>query len=134
MENVESRFIETGTGNRVVRNRLYKPTVEFCTSAASNGSHVSLPRHLLSLQWQRLIPRLALVLLGSREGGEKVICSGAVRHRVVFTSQTNAVDVRTFATVVVAKSSLSADGPRFIIRYDGKPARPHTHTPCVTSR
>ena len=51
-----------------------------------------------------------------------MICSGAVRERVVFTSQTNSVDVRTFATVVVAESSLAADGPRFVIRYDGKPS------------
>jgi len=51
-----------------------------------------------------------------------VICSGATRERVVYTSQTNEIDVRTFATVVVAETSRSAaaDGPRFIIRYDGK--------------
>ena len=53
-----------------------------------------------------------------------MICSGALRERVVFTSQTNAIDVKTFATVVVAESSLAADGPRFIIRYDGKSRRP----------
>ena len=40
---------------------------------------------------------------------------------MVYTSQTNAVDVRAFATVVVAEASLASDGPRFVIRYDGKP-------------
>ena len=66
-----------------------------------------------------------LLLLGSgdeRQSGEKVICSGAMRERVVYTSQTNVIDVRTFATVVVAETSLAVDGPLFIIRYDGKPS------------
>jgi len=77
------------------------------------------------VRWQHRVVSNTL-LLGSgeaRQSGEKVICSGAMRERVVYTSQSNAVDVRTFATVVVAESSLAADGPRFIIRYDGKPAQ-----------
>jgi len=67
-----------------------------------------------------------MMLLGSKEARpshEKVICSGAARERVVYTSHTNAVDIRTFATVVVAESNLASDGPRFIIRYDGKLTR-----------